>query len=451
MKEIRLLVVEDDAELLSWLKKQYREVFSDLGYHAITIEEARNPEEARTLAKGAEKKPYDLVSLDVELGGKPREGIPPESGVDVLLAFKRYKSAWMVAVLTGVETSRTADQTFGLEEADALRKQLRREAYSNFWPERLFVVEKPAAGMFEENKATAEELLRTRLEQIALVYGEVNRQRYIFRPIEVKGTQRIPKKKGSKGPRKTVPTLSTHWQIRFNVGDIRTLPNTTGFKTLHKLLSLDPTKAESLTPEAALVLEPRQNEGKVDAGTTPENESDEDPFAAYFIGFGITNWRELTIEEKERLVRVHLEPLFKRYSELRQFQDDDDLSADEADELDRLKPQLGNLAAQAEERYRREAYGEAEAQGPQHEQIVQHAAAAQQGLGAPRANYDQRQGGWGYDSPEAELFRQRMVRVKKSLRENGFENFADHLDDYLSSTGANWSYHPPEAMQWTLS
>jgi hypothetical protein len=142
--------------------------------------------------------------------------------------------------------------------------------------------------------------------------------------------------------------------------------------------------------------------------------------------------------------------MFERYSKLRYFEDQDDLSADEAEELDDLKKQLGGLNAKAEEHYQKEAYGTGVEGEAQHEEVVQQAAIAQQVVTPHRGNYDRRTGAWGYDSPEAELFRQRMLRVKKTLRENGFTEFADHLEAYLSSTGANWNYHPPEGMDWTL-
>lgn len=450
MKDIRLLIVEDEPELLTSLKQQYREIFSQFGYDSVTIEEAASADEARKLAKGSEKKPYDFVSLDVDLGGRPTGGTPPLTGLDVLLAFKRFKSAWMVALLTGVETSTTVNKTLGREEAEILRKQLRREAYANFWPERLLVVEKPAALMVTGDRKAASALLRNRLEQIALVYGEVSRQRYIFRPIEVKGLEQVVRPKGTKGARQFVSTISTHWQIRFNCGDIRTLPHKTGFKTLHKLLSLDRTKGDSLTPEAALVIEPKHEKEKV-AKKSDEAAHDgaTSPFAEYFGDLGI-EWGKLGEEEQERLVHVTLRDKFAHYIELRELEDEEDLSLDDEEDLEELKKHLGVLTEVAEGYYQKIITESGAAKSSEYDEMARKAAAVSEGMGAATGDYEKHEGGRGFDSPAAAGFRARIKRVKKSLRENGFSDFADHLDAYLSSTGANWSYNPPSGIEWTL-
>lgn len=450
MKEIRLLIVEDDPVLLPWLKQQYREIFAGFGFETIAIEEAINADEARALAKGAEKKPYDLVSLDVNLGGKRTGGAAPLTGLDVLLAFKRFKSAWMVALLTGVETDTTLNKTLGNEEAETIRKQLRREAYANFWPERLLVVEKPPARSFADDKRAANELLRNRLEQIALVYGEVSRQRYIFRPIEVKGLEQVVRPKGSNAPREFVSTVSTHWQIRFNCEDIRTLSHKTGFRTLHKLLSLDRTKGDSLTPEAALVIEPKhENEQAAKKSGKAAHEDRTNPFAEYFGDLGI-DWGRLGEQEQERLVQVTLRDKFTHYIELRELEAEEDLSLDDEEDLEELKKQLGVLTEVAEGYYQKKIAASDSARSSEYDEMALRAAAASEGMAAGAGNYEKREGGRGVDSPAAAGFRARIKRVKKSLRENGFTDFADHLDAYLSSTGANWSYHPPSGIEWTL-
>src|ERR1035437_960841 len=101
MKAIRILIVEDDTELLPKLKALYRELFISRGFDSVTIEQACSADEAKQLAKDAAQNPYDFVSLDVNLGNTE------VTGLHVLDAFKRFQSAWMVALLTGVETDST--------------------------------------------------------------------------------------------------------------------------------------------------------------------------------------------------------------------------------------------------------------------------------------------------------------------------------------------------------
>ena len=237
MIPLRILIVEDEPELLAGLVEQYQGIFSEKGYR-VEIEQADTVDEARRLAKQAKGNPYDLVSLDVNLGDNRL------TGLDVLDTLKRFRSAWMVALLTGVETDPSLDAALGESRAGDIRRQLRRDAYSRFPAERLQVVEKPSQSLETPNQRT---LLANRLEQISLVYEEVGRLRYVFRPIEVTSLERIPQPKGNKGTRKFIETTALHWQIRYNCGEIRTLPNLSGFKTLHYLLSRD--RNESVTPE----------------------------------------------------------------------------------------------------------------------------------------------------------------------------------------------------------
>src|SRR5690606_27958737 len=165
MRPLRLLIVEDDPKLLAKLMELYGATFSSGGYQP-TFEQAATAAEARRLAKAAKEHPYDFVSLDVNLGD------PVLSGLDVLETLKRFHSAWMVALLTGVETDATVDATMGKTAGDRLRKQLRRDAYARFPAERLLVVEKPSSKIAATE---AERLLANRIEQIALVYEEISR------------------------------------------------------------------------------------------------------------------------------------------------------------------------------------------------------------------------------------------------------------------------------------
>lgn len=426
MSNIRILIVEDEQDLIPVLKNGYAEVFEKYGY-AVSLTVAQTVAEARKMAKEARREPYDLASLDVNLGDQLL------TGLDVLDTLKRFQSAWMVALLTGVETDKTLDQSMGKEKGDNIRTQLRRDAYARFPAERLLVVEKPQLGGKQSDSL---KLLSNRLEQIALVYAEISRLRYIFRPIDVTSLARIPRKRGEKSRRDFIETTSLHWQIRFDCGDIRTLPNLAGFKTLHYLLSRN--RSESVTPEEALAIEPKTERKKT------ISEPDEDPVAAYFEGQGIP-WLNLSSEEQEKLIRAALSLKFNRYRELREFQEEDDLSIAEEAELNRIIAELGPLADAAEIAYQRLKPNESSYtvfSGPGN--------LAQDDLHVASGNYDQMgENRRGNDSPAAALFRARMKRVKDCLRENGFADMARHLDDYVMSTGANWSYNPPEGIEWT--
>jgi CheY-like chemotaxis protein len=432
MKTIRILIVEDDKKLLQTLDTHYRSILESCDFQ-VTIEKAETVEEARRLAKSAKTNPYDLVSLDVILGD------PAMTGLNVLETLNRFQSAWMVALLTGVETDATVDRTMGKSRGDTLRKQLRRDAYARFPAERLLVVEKPSATI---PALDAEKLLANRLRQIAAVYQEVSRLRYIFRPIEVVSLERVPGPKAStpnKPKRKFIETTSLHWQIRFNCGDIRTLPDKAGFKTLHHLLSLEPD--QSLTPEAAVMIEPR-NEPSSDSGS-PATAGN--PIAEYFKAQGI-EWETLPAQRQDEIIRAALSLRLKRYIELRGFEEDGDISPEEEDDLARIKQEFGPLAEMAETAYQR--------MSPKDDTVVAVddptiGSLAQDGLHAPSGNYDRREGGRGEDSPEAMRFRSRKKRVCDCLRENGFAEFAKHVEDYVMSTGANWSYNPPSQIEWT--
>src|SRR5688572_14620714 len=109
----RILIVEDDSALLTKLKTLYRSAFERKGHH-VTIEQASTIDEARSLAKAGKDVPYDLVSLDVNLGDS---GL---TGLDVLSTLGRFQSSWMVALLTGVETDTSVDALLGKEAGSNL-------------------------------------------------------------------------------------------------------------------------------------------------------------------------------------------------------------------------------------------------------------------------------------------------------------------------------------------
>lgn len=429
MRNLRLLIVEDETALLGQLEQLYAAAFGARGYGA-SIMRAATVEHARQLAKAAKGQPYDFVSLDVNLGD------PALTGLDVLDTLKRFHSAWMVALLTGVETDATLDETMGRPRGESLRKQLRRDAYARFPGDRLLVVEKPPAEMSPED---ARQLLVNRLEQITLLYIEIERLRYIFKPIEVISLERIPVPKGLKAARRFAETTAIHWQIRFNCGEIRTLPDMAGFRTLHYLLSRSPS--EQVTPEEALAYEPKSDRSKSHSSVAVP-----DPVAAYFEAQGIA-WRVLSAAEQEKLIRAALSLKFHRYVELRGFEDDGDLSPTEEDELSRIIEDLGPLSNAAETAYQRMKPSETCGAGAGK---LSPTEMRQNDLHIGGDNYDQLgTGRRGLDSPSAQLFRARMKRVKDCLRENGFGDFVEHIESCLKSTGASWSYDPPGGIEWT--
>lgn len=462
MKVIRILIVEDIAALADKLENMYRQAFQSRNMH-VSIEKADTVEKARDLARAAEKCPYDLVSLDVNLGNAAL------TGLDVLTVFNRFQSAWMISLLTGVETDETLTGILGEEKAEGLRRRLRRDAYARFPSERLLVVEKPSTTLSNDD---ANELLANRIEQITLVYEEVSRQRYIFRPLEVVSLTRMTKPKGAKGPREFMETSSLHWQIRFDCGQIRTLPDMAGFKTLHHLLSMD--LGDSLTPEQAMVIEPKA-EKKSDTWTAPtdsaldDSVAEDDPVAKFFLNQGI-EWHVLSDAEQEKLINAALALRFRRYTELRELEEEDDISPDEADELSRITRELGPLAGLAEIAHRRinprerdvelvddgdpEIVEQAYCIDPEGEEIAlveddDAGVLAQNELHQQGGIYTRNKGRWGTDSPEAMLFRARMKRVKDCLRENGFQELATHLESYVMPNRANWSYIRPDGIEWT--
>lgn len=433
MKPVRLLIVEDERDLLVRLGVLYRAKFQELGFGPLVIEEASTAAEARDRAREARQTPYDLVSLDVNLKD------PEITGLDVLTTLSRYQSAWMVALLTGVESDATLDETLGEKRAGDLRETMRQKAEERFPAERLRVVEKPSPRLPE---IEADRLLADRVGQIALLYEGISRTRFIFRPIEKKSEQRItvPSADGKgRGTSRFVKTVSLKWQIRFDCGDLDALPDRAGMRTLHRLLSLP--RGESLTPEEALVIEPKHEKEEQVASDAPV---EEDSLAKFFEDQGIA-WSALLPDEQDKLIAAALSLRIRRYGELRGYQEDDDLSADEEDELERLIDEFGPLAEPAERAYRlRNGWGDLPSES---EMTV--AVAAAEGLHPQGGHYERDQGRRGQDSKAAAGFRKRMERVRDYLRENGFADFARHLENYLSSTGANWSYHPPDGVDWT--
>ena len=306
------------------------------------------------------------------------------------------------------------------------------------------MVEKPQAREAE----TYARQLRDRLSDIATLYEMVARQRYIFRPIEVTALERIPGRKGSpRAERKFIKTRSLHWQVRFNCGDMRTIPYRVGYKLLHKLLSLD--RSQSLTPEEARAIEPPEEQTE-----EPSNPSltSEDTVAAFFTARGI-DWASLSEADQERMIQAALAFRFRRYAALRSLQDEDELTEAEADELTAIRKEIGPLCPVAEEGYQRlkPADPEVPVSASGHAADSAENALASGDLHVGGGNYDQSPGSRGYDSTAAKGLRGRKRMALKYLRENGFADMAEHLEDYIQPNRSNWSYNPPGDIEWTTT
>lgn len=448
MKDFRILIVEDDRALADSLKEQYRAEFGSLGYSPIGVEMAHTAQEAKDLAKANSGKPYNLVSLDVNLGPAPELGAAPLTGLDVLKVFKRFKSSWMVSLLTGVETDVTLNESVGRGAAEKLRKQLRQMAYANFFPDRLQVIEKPSAAEWAADPAAAQNLLNNRIKQIALVYREIARLRYVFRKLEVEGLERVVAKKGAgkaTEKRATAPIKTIHWQLRYDCGELRTLPDRAMFRPIHKLLTLD--EGESLPPETLQALEPQWKTKKEDRPSAPV---DGNPFVSFFNRLGV-DWENLADEQRMLLVKATLGKKLQRYVELRKLEDiepEGDLSPDEEDELAELRTDLGELLDVAEERYQRTLADDYRADDAEEKSIAEGLLAGTLHV-VSGGNYQKPQGARGWDSKDGVNFRKRKSMFYDYLRENGFGEMADHLEESIKSTGSNWSYDPKRLIEWT--
>lgn len=198
---IRVLVVDDDQQFAQQLTALVRDLCRSLLGQVAAVEMMFTAAEASCVADAdfARGGRYDLVILDYNLGGS-------ETGVDILSRFKHHNSVWMAALLTGVDR----DKTISPEG----RERLRALAARQFFPDRLTVIDKP------EDQT----LLELKVKQLLWLYEHMAAQRYLFRPITV----------GSVNPPRRF------WQIRYDCGEVMTLPDLAGFATLRQLLTGKP-------------------------------------------------------------------------------------------------------------------------------------------------------------------------------------------------------------------
>ena len=450
--EVRILIVEDDIPLLDTLEGYYRRLFGLEGFATVTVETAKNAEEAKARARNAARKPYDFVSLDVNLGNTSVEKGKVLTGLDVLRVFKAHNSAWMVVLLTGVETDTSLDATIGRSDAEGIRRRLRREAYQNFFPERLQVIEKPSQADLRADGTAANSELINKLNQIVQVYRVVSQQRYVFRPVIVDGIVRVPvPQKEGRAKSKLVPAKVTRWQVRYNCGELLTIEACDGFEIVHYLLGLDQT-ADPVDPQflnRLIAVSKTEPDSQAEAEEEEEKGELERAVAAYFEPLGVT-WDKLNKEQKIAQLEL-IAPTVKRLKELKALEAEDDISADEEDELGGLVKKLGPLAEPLEDFLtgRAESPFE-EAYSENFEETAAQDAACGQGMQRDAGNYTKQPGRKGWDSPEEAKARKYLGRTRDHLRKNGFPSLADHLQQHIMANRAKWSYIPPSGVEWAV-
>jgi hypothetical protein len=75
---------------------------------------------------------------------------------------------------------------------------------------------------------------------------------------------------------------------------------------------------------------------------------------------------------------------------------------------------------------------------------------AQDDLHELGGSYERREGGRGEDSLEARPSVPERNGFATACAKTVLRDFAKHVEDYVASTGANWSYNPPGGIEWTV-
>lgn len=330
---LRILIVEDEPKWAQAIKSHFLEIFNDLKL-PCTIEAPATIQKCREAIRSAAENPYDLISLDISFSNDVAED--PIDGLTLLGIISQYKAAWLVSILTGVETDTTVDDTYGERRARLLQYELHSRASATFPPERLMVKEKP--------DLSNTELLAKRLRQVCLYLRQSrigrNRFRRLKEPCQIAVHELIDgrwikrnspefnlakkamdfvkafNKKYPKGPstcrdskrladyetqieldilkkigRKLAPAqwaddTVTLWQISFGCGEVISLPDNPNFETIAWLLRHPDEEfaAHQIGGEAAEVGQQavgfhHQHADEDDiADDEDDKEDDEDPF-----------------------------------------------------------------------------------------------------------------------------------------------------------------------------
>jgi CheY-like chemotaxis protein len=274
-----ILIIEDDPAWATVIKDAIESVLDDMRFKCV-FEIPETNRQRRDAVRAAADQPYDLVSLDIHLAndGSTTE---PIDGLYLLDLIRRYNAAWMVSIFTGIENDETVGSTYGTEAASRLQNNLRARAYASFSPDRLLVTEKPALNS---------NMVDNRIRQICMILLHSSSARNLFRALKLENLTpygetitgellsqdskeyKIAEKahkfvqtyetKFSQERKKTVREeylrqkgldvlakngkrlKNTQWiegvielrQIRFNCGEVVTLPDGPYFRTVAKVL-----------------------------------------------------------------------------------------------------------------------------------------------------------------------------------------------------------------------
>ena len=466
----KILIVEDIPEWAKHLETEYRRLFrEELNIANVTIEIADDGPKALELVEAAAQAPYDLVSLDIHLPPKDSKSVVVVDGLRVLEEIHKQRAAWMVAILTGAETDNKLAKSLGEDRARVIQEQLRAKARETFPPERLMIVEKPKVKPGDA-RANAKDigLLNHRLQQVVLVYDQLNHSRNVMREVtlpcqigmvKLKDETLIPaggkeekaaKKDGTlamNGKRREdtiwVASKTTVWQVRFDCGEILTIPPVEGFVVVQALLRwpyeemspgivaalatggiLSPSVGSNLTASATTSSsadETDEESDNTDEETDPDfDEAEEDDAendgneadarrSREVLGSGgsvVTETWNTTEQESFAAMQKQLRKHNSRIQQLEEELSEDGLTNAKKRELADLQKEVTELEA---------------------------------ALGKTRRGPDTKEGG---------TIRTALTRVKAHLREQGLVSLAEHLDSCIKPQRGKWGYYPSRVMNW---
>ena len=356
----------------------------------------------------ARGEPYDLVSLDINLGHSGNEG-PQQDGLHLLGEIARTHTAWMVAILTGVEK----DPSFKGGRATVVQRNLRNLAMQTFPPERLVVIEKPSelTAITETAlpAALADSLvLGNRIKQVVSIFEHTSSYRNIFRrlilPNQFKGdakeeedgdafdfdTDAEADDKPKRQKKEWRKGVVVHWQIRYDCGELITVPEKTGMDVIRVLLENEHKEFKYAELEA-----------KVEGGAAP---GAADGGAAVEVIFGGAGHEQVGIPED-----ADVETRRQYIAQIRMLKG----------KIEQLENESGDPRDLAKAKSDIKAFRDAVKKLRQ----------------AP-------------DTQEAQRIRAHKSRILASLREQGLVDFADHLENWIRSDRGSIAYWPPSDMNW---
>ncbi len=463
---MKILIVEDEAPIAERLFSLYRELFTPPAAPPPQIDHTSSALKAIQWAKICESEPYDLVSLDISLD---ESGL---TGLDVLEEFARHKSAWMVAVFTGIETDANADSKHTKQKAETLRTEFRSAVGARFPSDRVMILEKPSKSL---PAAKRKELFQSRINQVVHNYRRISPSRYLFRRKTFRGQERAPSKgRTQKGKNNAKPEFvqveGAEWEIRMGCENIRTIPDYAGMTMLQQYLSLYP--GETLAATQILHAEPDKKRAK-------HVSDDENLFDSWLKKRGY-KIKQLAKDQREQLKKTELQPLFNEYIELRKQQSSNNISRACQERWSIIEKELGDYQPLAAQRYddlksehllrELKSLRGKEDNGTLTAKEAKRLESLQSELGIdnpdqssddsdlattdfgssehvettvdPTALKDQKTG--HSKSQLADLVRQRKKHVFEYLQKNGFQELVEHLKESI----IDGAYKPKPARTW---